>query len=121
MSLLPSPERPDPVHCGYCEEGFVHERDLALHRGRVHAELVSEEETRAFESAREAERRWLDRLRRHLRSGLAALPVLSIYAVVLVAGYVYRAEPTLLVLPLPGILGFAALTYYLAYRHQDPA
>lgn len=118
MSLLPSPRRRRPVRCSYCREGFREPRDLALHRGRVHREELDEGERASFEAALDEEARWLAGFRHHTRAGLAALAILVAYAAVVVTGYVYRANPFLVVLPLPGILGFAALTYLLVYRRQ---
>lgn len=118
MSLLPSPDRPEPVHCPECEEGFAHARDLHLHLGRVHGASLDDEAQARFEVALADEAAWLDSFRRHMRSALAALPVLVVYGIVLVTGYMYRARPTMMLLPLPGIVGFAVITYYMAYRHQ---
>jgi len=106
------------VRCSRCEEGFRQARDLALHRGRVHAQDLDESEQASFEVALDEEAAWLDGFRRHVRAGLATLPVFLVYAIVAVSGYIYRASEMFIVLPLPGILGFAALTYYMAYRHQ---
>lgn len=119
MSLLPKPEQPEPVTCENCGEDFRHPRDLALHRGRRHETELTEPQRAQFELALEEERRWLARFRRHVRSGLVTLPILLVYGVVVVAGFAYRARPTFLLLPLPGILGFAGLTYYLSFRHQS--
>lgn len=118
MSLLPSPDRPDPVYCQHCQEGFLEVRDLALHRGRVHREALDEAEQASYEAALEEEKAWLVRFRRHTRAGLATLPIFFVYAIVLVAGLAYRARTMLLLLPIPGILGFAVVTYLMVYRHQ---
>lgn len=119
--MLPEPERSEPVFCDRCSEGFREERDLALHRGRLHEEALTKPEAAAFEEALLAEERWLARFRRHVRAGLFTLPILLLYGLVVVAGLAYRARSTFLWLPLPGILGFSALTYYMSYRHQEDA
>lgn len=110
--------RDGTVACSRCGEGFVHPRDLALHRGRVHGDELDEAEQASFELAREEEAAWLARFRRHVQAALAALLVLLAYAIVLVAGYVHRAHPAFMLLPLPGILGFAGLAYYMMYRRR---
>jgi hypothetical protein len=109
------------VRCSRCGEGFHDPRDLALHRGRVHAGSLDEAEQASFEVAVEEEAEWLTSFRRRVRAGLAALAVVSAYAVVLVAGYVHRAHPAFMFLPLPGILGFAGLAYYMVYRRERPS
>lgn len=106
------------VRCSRCGEGFREPRDLALHRGRVHGGDLAEGERASFEVALEEERAWLASFRRHVRSGLATLPVFLVYVIVALSGYAYQASATFILLPLPGILGFAALTYFMAYRHQ---
>lgn len=111
--------RAEPVRCDRCGEGFREPRDLALHRGRVHADELDEAEEASFEVAREEEIAWLTSFRRHVRSGLATLPIFLVYGIVVLSGYVYRASEAFMLLPLPGILGFVALTYYMVYRHQD--
>lgn len=112
---MPS-RREGAVVCSRCGEGFRHPRDLALHRGRVHGEQLDEAEQASFELAREDEAAWLASFRRHVQAALAAVLVLLAYLVVLVAGYVHRAHPAFMLLPLPGILGFAGLAYYMMYR-----
>lgn len=106
------------VHCGRCGEAFREPRDLALHRGRLHAEELDGPERASYELAAEEEGAWLASFRRHVEAGLAALLVLLAYAIVLVAGYVHRAHPAFMFMPLPGILGFAALAYYMVYRRR---
>lgn len=116
MSILPQVDRPDPVHCQHCGEGFQEPRDLALHRGRRHADAISEAERAIFEEAVDDEQAWLGSFRRHLVAGLATLPVLLTYAMVVITGYVYEVNPAMMWLPVPGILGFTVLTYAMTYR-----
>jgi hypothetical protein len=110
--------RGEPLVCERCGEGVAEPRDLALHRGRVHGEELDEAEQASFELAVEDETAWLQAFRRHVRSALATLPIFLVYGVVVLSGYVYRASEAFMVLPLPGILGFVGLTYYMVYRHQ---
>lgn len=110
--------RAGPVRCSRCGETFREPRDLSLHRGRVHAGELDEAEQASFELAIEEEKRWLAAFRRHVRAALAGGAVLFTYTVVLLLAYAYRSDPAFMLLPLPGILGFAAVTYYMVYRHQ---
>jgi hypothetical protein len=106
------------VRCSRCEEGFREPRDLALHRGRVHEDLT-EAERSSFEVAREEEIAWLAAYRQRVVATIAATLVLLAYVIVLMAGYVHRAHPVFMLLPLPGIIGFAVLAYYMARRHFE--
>lgn len=49
--------------CAYCGAPFATTDHLALHRGLVHPERLTDTETAAFEAAREAEERSLRRFR----------------------------------------------------------
>lgn len=111
-------ERSGPVRCSRCGETFREPRDLSLHRGRVHTEELDGAEQASFELAVEEESRWLASFRRHVRAALAGGAVVLTYGVVLLLAYAYRSDPAFMLLPLPGILGFAAVTYYTVYRHQ---
>lgn len=106
------------LRCERCDERFREARDLSLHRGRVHAGELDEAERASFEMAEREEADWLAGFRRHAMASLAAVAVLLAYTVVLVAGYIHRAHPAFMIMPLPGILGFAGLAYYMAHRHQ---
>jgi hypothetical protein len=98
----------------------VEPRDLALHRGRRHADAIDDAERALFEEAQAEEEAWLAAFRRHIVAGLATLPVALVYLVVLVTGYVYDVNGAMLVMPLPGILGFGTLTYWATYRRVQP-
>jgi hypothetical protein len=108
----------DPVHCQHCGEGFVHARDLALHRGRRHADTLTDGERAVFEQAVTEEAAWLDAFQRHLVAGLVASPVVLSYLGVAILGLVYDVNTAMLVMPAPGIIGFAVLAYLMAYRIQ---
>lgn len=106
------------VVCRRCEARFARPDLLALHRGRVHGGDLTEAERAAFEAARDEEEAWLARFRAHLVGALTAAAVLFVYLGVVLSSYVLRANPALVALPAPGIVGFAAVTYWLAYRHR---
>lgn len=119
MKLLASSQPSPPVQCRHCGEQFREVRDLSLHRGRIHPAQLGDGEQASFEAALEEEERWLARFRQHMRASLAILPVMLVYAIVLLAGSVYAASTAFMLLPLPGIVGFAALTYVMVYHHQS--
>ncbi len=53
----PPPEPPEePAVCDHCGDRFADEHLLALHRGRAHADRLSEAERAAYREAREEER-----------------------------------------------------------------
>ncbi|WP_415381206.1 C2H2-type zinc finger protein [Halosimplex sp. TS25] len=73
-----------PVECEYCGRPFENEGLLALHRGRVHAAAVDDEERDAYDAAYEAETRELRRFRLKALAVLilAYFGLLMVYAVV---------------------------------------
>jgi len=79
---VPSDET--PVECTYCGRPFESDALLALHRGQVHADVITDDERAAYDSAHEAES---GQLRRFRLKALAALVViyfgfLMVYALV---------------------------------------
>lgn len=70
----PSDAPEEPATCSYCGEKFVDEQLLALHRGLEHESRLSDDETEAYRTARDAER---DDIRLFRLKALAAL--LGIY------------------------------------------
>ena len=78
------PSNETPVECTYCGRPFESDALLALHRGQVHADVITDDERAAYDSAREAES---GQLRRFRLKALAALVViyfgfLMVYALV---------------------------------------
>lgn len=104
--------------CDRCSERFAAVDLLALHRGRVHGDELTDPELAAYEQARADEEAWLSAFRAHLVGALSGGSVIFVYLGVVLSSYVLRANPALVVLPAPGIVGFAAVTYWLAYRHR---
>lgn len=106
------------ARCERCGERFAGVGLLALHRGRVHGDELTDRELAAYEQARADEEAWLAGFRAHLVGALSGGTVIFAYLAVVLSSYVLRANPALVVLPAPGIVGFAAVTYWLAYRHR---
>ena len=52
-----------PVECAYCDRPVESDALLALHRGQRHADVITDEEQAAYESAYEAESGQLRRFR----------------------------------------------------------
>lgn len=116
--MTSSDELGTAARCERCGERFAGVGLLALHRGRVHGEELTDAELAAFEEARADEEAWLAGFRAHLVGALSGGSVIFVYLAVVLSSYVLRANPALVVLPAPGIVGFAVVTYWLAYRHR---
>lgn len=104
--------------CDRCGERFASASHLALHRGRAHGGLLSSGERAAFDAARAEEEAWLASFRSHLAGALAALVVVGGYVAVVLPAYMMRGNPVMLVMPVPGIVVFAGVTYWWVYTHR---
>lgn len=104
--------------CRVCGQGFARQTYLDLHIGHEHGAALTDAERAAFERALAEEEAFLGRFQRHVRGGLAGLPVVLLYAFLLIIGIAYGVPPALPLLLLPGVLAFTALFYYIAYTHE---
>lgn len=115
--------RPSRVagRCRVCGQAFARQAYLDLHLGHEHSEDLTEAEQAAFQQALEREEAFLATFQRHVRGALAGLPVVLLYAFLLIIGIAYGVPPALPLLLLPGVLAFTALFYYIAYTHEPRA
>lgn len=118
--MTPAQERHGSA-CRVCGQPFARQAYLDLHVGHQHPEVMTEAEARAFEDALAAEEAWLGRFQKHVRGALTGLPVLILYAFLLILSIAYGISPALPLLLLPGVLAFAALLYYIGYTHEPQA
>lgn len=104
--------------CRVCGRAFARQAYLDLHLGHEHGEDLTEAEQGTFQQALEQEEAFLATFQRHVRGALAGLPVVLLYAFLLIIGIAYGVPPALPLLLLPGVLVFTALFYYIAYTHE---
>lgn len=104
--------------CRVCGQAFARQAYLDLHLGHEHGSQLTDAEQAAFQQALEHEDAFLAAFQRHVRGALAGLPVVLLYAFLLIIGVAYGVPPALPLLLLPGVLAFTALFYYIAYTHE---
>ncbi len=108
----------DFVTCTRCDARFKRPEYHALHLGRVHADVLDTSERARFEEAFAAEEAWLTEFRRHVRGGMAVLPAVVIYLVILLTASVGNANLLWTLLLLPGGVAFAGLLYAYEYSRE---
>lgn len=107
--------------CRVCGQAFARQAYLDLHLGHEHGSELTEAEHGAFQHALDQEEAFLATFQRHVRGALAGLPVVLLYAFLLIIGIAYGVPPALPLLLLPGVLAFTALFYYIAYTYEPQA
>ncbi len=106
------------AECRVCGQAFSREAYRDLHVGHEHPGEVTAAEQAAFQRALAEEEAFLQAFQRHVRGALAGLPVVLLYAFLLIIGIAYGVPPALPLLLLPGVAAFTALFYYIAYTHE---
>lgn len=105
------------IACAVCGEPFAREAHRDLHLGRLHPGAATAAEEQAYRRALAEEEAWLARVRRHVRGGLHALPMVLIWVVILILaieqGVVHWA-----LIPLPGIAVFVGLAYLMGWSER---
>lgn len=90
-----------------------------MHMGADHAAVLAPDEAAAWGRAEAREDAYLARLRKHVRASLVVVPgvLFYFYAVILLdnAG----GNPALGIIPLPGLVGFLALIYYMVFTRDE--
>ncbi len=107
--------------CPRCDRRFAREAHLALHGGRDHAASLVPDERARFDAAVVEEEAWLAAFRRHVRAGLAVLPVAVVFLGIMLLVVISGINPFFGLLLLPGTTGFGALVYYLVYSKSVEA
>lgn len=105
--------------CARCGTRCADPTVLALHRGRAHAGQLDEAERAAFEAALEDEAAWMRAFRGHVAGALGAALVVLAYLGAVLPAVRRGGNPALMALPLPGILIFAAVTYWQVSNHRQ--
>lgn len=110
----PRQERP----CPYCGTVFLRRHYLAMHLGKRHAVSLSQAEAEAYHAALDAEETVFVDLRRHVKASLVVLPLILFYFWALVALAQAGGNVAFGFMPLPGVVGFAALVYYMVWSRD---
>jgi hypothetical protein len=106
--------------CARCRQEFAREAYLDLHNLRVHGPELLEKERVLAQRTKDQEDEWFVELGRHVRAGVAVLPVALFYFVFILAAFEFGVGYWAPLLA-PGVLIFGALMYWMVLtRHQAP-
>ncbi len=104
--------------CRHCDDAFLREAHHDLHLGRVHSDLLTAGESKAFAGALAEEDAWIARFQCHVRGGMATLPIVLVYMLVVLIAAVGDANLLWSFLLLPGALAFGTLVYAVEYGRK---
>lgn len=105
--------------CRVCQATYAEEAYRDLHMGHQHPDTMRPAEAEAYRQADATELAQVRALARHVRGGLATLPVIGFYGLVVLVGIVEGFNPGLVALPFPGVVLICAFLYYLGYIHDQ--
>lgn len=119
-AAAPPKARPDPgplgvYACPYCHEEHARPSYLALHIGRVHPEQMDREEAAAAEAAHADEEAVLAHLRKHVKSGLAVVPVFLFFVLTLSLLAQIERNVGFAIMLFPAFIAFSVLVYGMMF------